>query len=344
MKIAVVSPVWVRVPPEQYGGIELVVHLLVEDMVRRGVDVTLFASGDSITEAPLRSLYPKATGFSKIDTSLYVANTAWAYTQAEEFDIIHNNTGASGISMAPLIKTPVVTTLHNNYFIKENKPFFDFNKDKGFYTPISNAQKREIPGLNFTRTVYNAIEPKEYPFKKEKGDFLLSLGNLWAVKGHDIAIEVAKRLGMPLHIAGKLDPAGADFFAQKVKPKIDDKTVIFEGQVSQERKLELFSNAKAMLFPIRWEEPFGLVMVEAMACGTPVIAFGRGSVPEVIKDGETGFIVDTMEEMIEAVGKLDQIDPERCREHVEQNFSPKQMADGYLEVFEEVLEKASIGR
>ncbi len=344
MKIAVVAPVWVRVPPEQYGGIELVVHLLVEDMVKRGVDVTLFASGDSITEAPLRAMYPKAVGFSKIDTSLYVANTAWAYSQANEFDVIHNNTGASGIAMASLVKTPVVTTLHNNYFIKENKPFFDVFKDKGHYTPISDAQKREIPGLPFTRTVYNAIEPAEYPFKKEKGDFLLSLGNLWAVKGHDIAIEVAKTLGIPLHIAGKLDPAGADYFAQKVKPQIDDKTVIFEGQVSQERKLELFSTAKAMLFPIRWEEPFGLVMVEAMACGTPVIAFGRGSVPEVIKDGVTGYIVDTVEEMIEAVGKLDKIDPAKCREHVEQHFSPKQMADGYLEVFEKVLEKAPIGR
>jgi glycosyltransferase involved in cell wall biosynthesis len=247
--------------------------------------------------------------------------------------------------MARLINKPVVTTLHNNYFIPENPVFFQENKQNQFFVPISDAQKREIPGLNFTRTVYNAIDIDSYPLVEEKEDFLLSLGNLWEVKGHDTAIEVAKRLGKKLIIAGKLDPKGEDFFNTKIKPQVDGEQIIFEGQISQERKMELFGKASAFLFPIRWEEPFGLVMTEAMACGTPVIAFRHGSVPEVVKDGVTGFIVDTVDQMVEAVGKTGSIDPKACRAHVEENFSPKRMAEGYAEAYEEVLAKSgSAGR
>lgn len=337
MKIAVINPVWVRVPPAQYGGIEIVTHLLVEELVRRNIDVTLFASGDSITKAPLKSVYPEAVGFSDTDVSFYVEQPAWAYAQIGEFDVVHNNCGAAGIAMAPLIDKPVVTTLHNNYFEPDNRPFFELNKDNQYYVPISNAQKREIPGLNFTRTVYNAIDPAEYPLKKEKKDYLLCIGNMRPEKGHDIAIKVAKATGMRLQIAGKLDPLGAEYWETKVKPFIDNKQIFAEGQVDPERKMDLFSNATAMLFPIQWEEPFGIVMIEAMACGTPVVAFRRGSVPEVIVDGVTGFIVDTYEEMVEVVKKIDQIDPEACRKHVEENFTQVQMADGYIKIFEDVL-------
>lgn len=339
MRIGIVAPVWVRVPPELYGGIELVVHLLTEELVRRGEDVTLFASGDSITKALLKSLYPKAVGFGIPSQSFVLTHVAFAYSQADEFDIIHNNTGVSGIVMARLVKTPVLTTLHNNYFIRQNKPFFEENKDNQFYNAISEAQRRSIPGLKYVKTVYNAINTDEYPYEEKKEDYLLSIGNLWAVKGTDIAIEVAKRLKTKLIIAGKLDPAGVDFFNEKVKPQIDNKLIFYEGQVSTERKYELFAKAKAFLFPIRWEEPFGLVMVESMACGTPVVAFGRGSVPEVIEDGKTGYIVDTVDEMVEAVKKVDKISPRACREHAEANFSPKKMAQDYLLAFEEVLEK-----
>ncbi len=341
MKIAVVAPVWVRVPPEQYGGIEIVVNLTVEELVRQGKDVTLFATGDAITKAKLRSIYPQAVGFSSGSASFPENHVAWAYSQADEFDVIHAHAGSAGIAMARLIDKPVVTTLHNNYFVPENPQFFEQNKDNQFYTPISDAQKREIPGLNFTRTVYNAIDTTQYPFSDQKEDFLLSLGNLWEVKGHDTAIKVAKELGMKLIIAGKLDPKGEEFFNTKVKPQIDGEQIVFEGQISQERKLELFSKAKAFLFPIRWEEPFGLVMIEAMVCGTPVIAFRHGSVPEVIIDGKTGFIVDTAEEMVEAVKKVDTISPKDCREHVEREFCPERMAECYWEVYKEVLEKSA---
>lgn len=338
MKIAVINPVWVRVPPEQYGGIEIVTHLLVEELYKRGEDVTLFASGDSITKAPLRSIYPKATGFQNMDVSYYVEQPAWAYTQASEFDIIHNNCGAAGIAMADLIDRPVVTTLHNNYFEFGNQPFFDKNKDNQWYIPISDAQRREIgEGLNFTRTVYNAVDIDEYPFVTEKEDFLLCIGNMRPQKGHDIAIKVAKALNTRLQIAGKLDPLGEQYWETKVKPFIDNKLIFAEGQINPDRKQYLFSHAKCMLFPIQWEEPFGIVMIEAMACGTPVVAFGRGSVPEVIVDGVTGFIVNTVDEMIEAVKKVDQIDPAACRKHVEEHFTQVQMADGYLEVFKDIL-------
>lgn len=341
MRVAVVAPVWVRVPPEQYGGIEIVVNLTVEELVRQGKDVTLFATGDAITKAKLRWIYPKAVGFSSGHQSFPETHVAWAYSQADEFDVIHNNAGVAGITMAGLINKPVVTTLHNNYFFPENPVFFAQNGNNQYFVPISDAQKREVPDLNFTRTVYNAIDTTQYPFSDEKEDFLLSLGNLWEVKGHDTAIKVAKELGMKLIIAGKLDPKGEEFFNTKVKPQIDGKQIIFEGQISQERKLELFSKAKAFLFPIRWEEPFGLVMIEAMVCGTPVIAFRHGSVPEVVEDGKTGFIVETAEEMVEAVRKVDTISPKACREHVEREFGPKKMAEGYWEAYAEVLEKSA---
>ena len=341
MKIAVVAPVWVRVPPEQYGGIEIVINLTVEEQVRQGADITMFATGDAITGAKLRYIYPKAVGFASGHQSFPEGHVAWAFSQAGEFDLVHNHAGVAGIAMARLIDTPVVTTLHNNYFVPENPVFFEQNKSNQFFVPISDAQKREIPGLNFTRTVYNAIDINKYPFVEKKEDFLLSLGNLWEVKGHDTAIAVAKKLGMKLIIAGKLDPKGEEFFNTKVKPHIDGEQIIFEGQISQERKMELFGKAKAFLFPIRWEEPFGLVMTEAMACGTPVIAFRHGSVPEVIKDGETGFIVDDADGMAEAVLKVSQISPRACRAHVETEFSPRRMADGYMDAYAEVLEKSA---
>ncbi len=341
MKIGVVSPAWVRVPPEQYGGIEVVVHLLVEELVKRGVDVTLFASGDSVTSANLRSIYPKAIGFPVDQETFDVTHTAWAYSQADEFDIIHNNVGMSGVNMASLIKTPVVTTLHNNYFSEDNKEFLKLNRDSQFYVPISDAQKEEIKGLRFTRTVYNAIDTDLYPYEEEKDDYLVCIGNLIPVKGHDIAIEVAKRLKMQLRLAGKFDKHGIDYFGKKIKPEINDSTIFYEGQVDQDRKAELFSKAKAMLFPIRWREPFGLVMVEAMACGTPVIAFNRGSVPEVVKDGETGFIVNDVDEMVEAVKKIDQISPDVCRRHVIENFGQERMGKNYLSVFQNVIEAST---
>lgn len=340
MKVAVVAPVWVRVPPKQYGGIEVVVSLTVEELVRQGKQVTMFATGDAITEAELRWIYPKAVGFLSGHQSFPETQVAWAYSQAGEFDVIHNHCGTAGIAMARLIDKPVVTTLHNNYFASPNPYFLEQNKDNQFYTPISDAQKREIPGLNFTRTVYNAIDPAQYPFSEDKEDFLLSLGNLWEVKGHDRAIEVAKALGMKLIIAGKLDPNGEEFYDSKIKPQIDGKQIIFEGQVNQERKDELFRKAKVFLFPIRWEEPFGLVMIEAMASGTPVIAFRHGSVPEVIEDGKTGFIVDSVEEMEEAVKKIDTISPRACREHVEREFGPAKMAEGYWDTYAEILAKS----
>lgn len=333
-----VAPIRVRVPPEQYGGIELVISLLTEELVKRGVDVTLYASGDAVTKAPLRYVYPKAIGFGMPHESFMLTHMAFAYGEVNQYDIVHNHAGVAGIAMARLIETPVLTTLHNNYFISENKAFFEENKNNQFYNAISESQKKSIPGLNYIKTVYNAIDPSQYPVTSEKEDYLLSLGNICEVKGHDIAIQVARRLKMKLVIAGKLDPGGIDFFNQKIKPEIDNKLVFFEGQVSQERKLELFARARAFLFPVRWEEPFGLVMVEAMACGTPVIGFRRGSVPEVVKDGETGFVVDTPEEMAAAVERAGEILPQRCREHVEERFSPRKMTDDYVSVYEEIGE------
>lgn len=337
MKIAQIAPVWERVPPTKYGGIELIVFLLTEELVKRGHDVTLFASGDSATKAKLVSVYPMHTREhmgSPCPDLLHVGN---AFKRAGEFDIVHNHAGYSGVTLSYFIDTPVLTTLHG-IFTKLNEPLFRAFKDACYYNAISKEQMKNCPELNYVGVIYNAVDIHTYPFSVKKDDFYVNIGRIAPIKGTHLAIEVAKKAGIKLVLAGKID-LGADraYFEHDVKPHIDGKKIKFLGEVTEEQKRNLFRDAKGFIFPLQWSEPFGLVMVEAMVCGTPVLSLPYGAVPEVLESGKTGFIVNSIEEMVEAVPKLEGIDPSVCRKHVEEHFSVEKMCDGYETAYKTML-------
>lgn len=342
MKIAQIAPLSVSVPPKKYGGTELVISLLTEELVARGHEVTLFASGDSITKAELDALFPQALGISrffagKMDFSFDLTHAHHAYRRNKEFDVIHNHAGVLGLSFADFVEPPVVTTLHNDYILP-GTPQFEELKHCNFVA-ISERQRSNLSGLNFLGVVYNAIQLENFPLVEEKDDYLLYLGNVTHQKGVDIAVRAAKALNEKMIVAGKVDPGvNTEYFESEVKPLIDGKQITFEGEVTPERKLELYCRAKAFVFPIRWEEPFGLVMIESMACGTPVVAFGHGSVQEIIKDGETGFVVNDFDSLLEGIKKVGEISPQRCRQWVEEKFSVARMTDDYLKVYEKAIE------
>lgn len=342
MRIAQVAPPYVSVPPKLYGGTELVASLLTEELVKRGYDITLYATGDSITQAKLKSLYPKPLGIFGVGSKRYdpgydLANINFALKDADQYDIIHSHTGVFGASYARFIETPLVTTLHNDVVTPGTEPFESF-KDTCWWVAISKKQMQNLSGLKFAGVVYNAIDTSKYQVEEKKENYLLFFGNICADKGPDVAIEVAKRLGLKLIMSGKIDDGvNREFYESEIKPKIDGKMVEFYPEVDHQTKQDFFGKARAFLFPIRWEEPFGLVMPESMACGTPVIAFPRGSVPEVIVDGETGFLVNNVDEMVEAVKKVDHISPYKCREHAEKYFSVQKNADDYIKIYEKII-------
>lgn len=339
MKIAMLAPPWIKIPPAGYGGIEWVVHYITNELVSRGHDVTLFATGDSVTNAKLVSTFHKQMPDRIGETMLEVEQAANCVKRADEFDIIHDHSGFSVVAYASLVRTPVVHTLHGPFNTETCHFYRDF-RDSAWYVAISDYQRSCCPELQYAGTVYNPIDIDGWPFVpgSEKGDYLLAFGRLCADKGFHTAIEVAKRTGMKLVLAGAVQPQTRDYYETVIKPQVDGEQIQFVGEVNLTEKWNLFSRAKAFLFPIQWPEPFGLVMIEAMATGTPVIAFPEGSVPEVVTDGVTGFTVRTVDEMVEAVGRIDAIKAEDCREHVQSLFSVSKCTDGYEQVYEKVLE------
>jgi len=342
MKIAQVAPVWERVPPVKYGGIELVVYLLSEELVRRGHEVTLYASGNSVTSGHLVSVYPeeqRAVIGNPCPDLLHVTN---AFMGADKFDVIHNHAGYSGISMSNLVSTPVLTTLHG-IFTEVNKPLFKAFKNSCYYNSISDEQRKGFPDLNYVGTVYNAIDISTFPFSETKEDYFFLISRVSPLKGTHLAVEIARKAGVKLILAGKIDP-GADmaYFEKEVKPYVDGKQIMFLEEVTEEKKRELLKNARGFLFPLQWAEPFGLVMIEAMVCGTPVIGFPYGAVPEVVVHKETGFLAKNVEEMVDFVKRVDEIDPHKCRQHVEEKFSVKRMVDDYEALYGEVLKRGKV--
>lgn len=340
MKIAQVAPVWERVPPRKYGGIELVVSLLTEELVKQGHDVTLFATGDSQTKAKLHSVYHTAAPREMLGNpvpDLY--HTTTAFEEAKNFDVIHNHTGYSGIALSNFIDTPVLTTLHG-IFTEINTPFFKAFGNSCSYNSISDEQRKHGPKMNYAGTVYNAIDFNSYPFSDKKKDQFVYLSRITQDKGSDVVIRIAKKAGVKLVMAGKIDP-GRDtkYFEEKVHPHIDGKQIIFKGEVSESEKRNLLKDSRAFIFPLQWPEPFGLVMPEAMATGTPVIAFPYGSVPEIVENGITGFVVKTEDEMVEAVKRVDEIDHKECRDHAEKRFGVPRMAADYLELYKKISGK-----
>jgi glycosyltransferase involved in cell wall biosynthesis len=341
MRIAMVAPLEMRVPPIAYGGTELVVSLLTEELVRRGHDVTLFASGDALTSAKLVPACPWFLRGSGRDAGiLTMLNVVSCLERAEQFDLIHNHTCFEGLATAGLVRTPVLTTLHGG-LAGDWLLLFDYYK--GWYNTISYAAKSLLPPKErLVGVIYNAIDCASYPFNGgQREDYLLFLSRISHEKGPHLAIEVARRLQRRLIIAGNVHPVDEAYFRTQVLPHVDGDMIRYVGEVGYSQKRDLLSSAYALLAPITWAEPFGLFMVEAMACGTPVVACHRGAAPEVVRHGLTGFVVHTLEEMVEAVHQIDCIDPKICREHVESNFDVPRMADDYLAAYQRILESSA---
>ena len=359
MKIAQLAPPWLSVPPRAYGGTEIVVHLLTEGLVKRGHEVTLFASGDSKTSARLSYVFETALGNSG-DTKREALHPLLHYIEcfdrAGEFDVIHNHAQYYAMFLAHLVKTPVLHTIHGSYspeYTPEEKIHtLQRFKDHNFIS-ISNSQRNDLPGLNYVATVYNGVNTSEFSFSSEKGKYLLWMGRITSKKGPVDAIHAARRLNMELKIVAAIDPSEEEYFMKEVKPLIDGKLVTFVGEVGQTEKIYYYKNALATLFPIVWEEPFGLVMAESMSCGTPVVAYNHGSVPEIVKDGLTGFIVNSKNDgkegkflikesgvdgLVEGVRRvMTQVNRGDCRKHVENNFAMEQMINGYETVYKKIL-------
>jgi glycosyltransferase involved in cell wall biosynthesis len=345
MRIAEIAPPWVKVPPEGYGGIEWIVSILCDGLDDRGHDVTLYATGDSKTKARLRASfdYPVSLGGKDFYDAVHpmAIQTMPAFLEADSYDVIHDHTGAMAACLGALSETPLLHTLHGP-FNPDVQRLCRMISDKIYFNSISDSQRSGCPELNYVGTIYNAVEVETYPFRAEKEDYALFLGRFSEDKGAHNAIYIAKQAGTPLRMAGKVDPGvDAHYFEERIEPHIDGEMIVYEGEVGGNRKRELLSEARFLLFPIQWEEPFGLVMTEALACGTPVVADDMGAAPEIVKDGEVGILVGEGEwdEMAQAIksGRLESIDPHHCRQYVEERFSVEAMIDGYEAAFEKIL-------
>lgn len=333
MRVAMLAPISWRVPPRHYGPWERVVSLLTEGLVERGLDVTLFATADSITRARLVGICPRPYSEDpSIDPKVWEClHISAVFERAAEFDLIHNHFDFLPLSYSGLVQTPVVTTIHG-FSSERIVPVYEKYNGRTYYVAISNADRH--PRLDYVATVYHGIPLEEFTLRREAGDYLLFFGRIHHDKGAREAIEVARRSGERLIIAGIIQDR--DYFAREVEPFLDER-IRYIGSVGPERRDELLGGAKALLHLINFNEPFGLSMVEAMACGTPVIATPRGSVPEIIEDGETGFIVRSVDEAVEALSQLPSLDRARIRAHVERRFSRERMVENYISVYEEVL-------
>lgn len=345
MRIGMIAPPWFPLPPRRYGGIEFVVSLLTEGLVERGHEVTLFASGDSETGARLSAFFERAP-FEQIENGVHleVAQSLEAYSLAREFDVIHDHDGVDSRVMGALVHrlvgTPVVATLHGPADQATQRMLSSLRDDVAFIA-ISEYQRQGFPDLRFVGTIPNAVDVEHQPFGAEKDDYFLFVGRMNPEKGAHTAIEVAHRLGTRLIMVGKVNEGlEREYFAREVEPHLTER-IHFRGEVDHETKVELYRRARCTLFPIQWPEPFGLVMIESLACGTPVIAFRYGSVPEVIEHGRTGFIVETADEMVEAARHIDEIDPAECRRAVEERFGSDAFVAAHEAAYRRLLDDAA---
>ncbi len=335
MKIAVLAPVWIPVPPDGYGGIERVLKLLVDGLVDLGHEVTLYASGDSRTKAR-QVIFMEDPPTDKIGQTLYDAyhvGEAFREMRKRHFDLVSDHSGFLGVAFAPFLDAPLVHTLHGP-FHEPVKRFYRAFNDDAFFIAISECQRSHCPDLNYLGVAPNAVDTELHRPSGKKEDYYVCVGRVCEAKGTHHAVRIARETGVRLKLAGKID-AGKDytFFQREVQPFLDGDRIVYLGEVSEEEKVELVARARGFLFPIQWEEPFGLVMAESLACGTPVITTHRGAAPEVVEDGKTGFVVRELAEFPRAMRDLDSIDPAVCRTEAEHRFSPHAMALRYVSLF-----------
>ena len=341
MRIAQVAPLYESVPPKYYGGTERVVSYLTEELVRQGHEVTLFASGDSETKARLVAACPRSLRLDKHCVD-HLANhfvmLEHVFQRATEFDIIHFHVDYLHFPLSRRQQITHVTTLHGRLDIPDLVALYQEFRDMPVIS-ISNVQREPLPLANWQTTVYHGLPVDLYRFRAQPGSYLAFLGRISPEKRVDRAIEIAKRIQIPLKIAAKVDRVDRKYFKNTIEPLLRDSLVEVVGEIGDREKDEFLGNAYALLLPIDWPEPFGLVMIEAMACGTPVIAYREGAVPEIIEEGNTGFIVEELEDAVEAARRIPKLSRKRCREVFEQRFTVTRMANDYLRVYERLIDR-----
>lgn len=337
MKIAQVAPLYESVPPKLYGGTERVVSYLTEELVRLGHDVTLYASGDSQTSARLRSVCERSlrleggTLLSPLAHHLNLIETV--AQESDEYDLVHFHLDYLPFSQIRRLEIPALTTLHGRLDIPDLYPLFREFDDMRLIS-ISDAQRAPMPWASWLATVHHGLPTNLHEPTFAQGEYLAFLGRISPEKRVDRAIEIAKRVGMPLRVAAKIDDADRNYFEAEISDLLVNSDVEFVGEIGEKDKTEFLGNAAALLFPIDWPEPFGLVMIEAMSCGTPVIAFRGGSVSEIIDDGVTGFIVESVEEAVEAWKKVPSLDRKAVHERFLERFTSRTMCERYIEAYE----------
>jgi glycosyltransferase involved in cell wall biosynthesis len=339
MRIAQVAPLYECVPPKLYGGTERIVSYLTEELVRHGHEVTLFASGDSLTNANLIPISPQAL---RLDTKCidqlahHVRMLEAVVAHQNEFDLIHFHIDYLHFPLARIMGWTTLTTLHGRLDIPDLAPLYHEFKEMPV-SSISNAQREPLPWLNWQGTAYHGLPKNQYEFSSTSKGYLAFLGRTSPEKGLDEAIAIARKVGMPLKIGAKVDNADLEYFEQHIKPIIQQSDIEFLGEIGFPEKNELLGGAAALLFPIRWPEPFGIVMIEAMACGTPVIAYSQGSVPEVLEDGVTGLLASDIDSASKAVMELQQFNRVRCRRRFEERFTSDVMCSQYLRMYQSLV-------
>lgn len=343
LRIAQVAPLWFSVPPKKYGGSERIISFLCNGLTEKGHKVTLFAPGDSKTKAKLVPLVKEGVitmGGYWTDYWWNPFNHSVAFERAKEFDIIHCHWGIMGAYFQRFVKTPVIYTMHNISHRGDLRwRVFDYYKKELNLVFISESEKRSSP-INFKNSwvIYNGIDTKPFKFNPKPKNHLIWIARVHKEKGIENAIQIAKKTKSKLLLAGQIQPQMKGYFEKRIKPLLSSK-IKFLGEIAEEQLPAFYGQAKACLYPIEWEEPFGLIMAESMATGTPVIAFRRGSVPEVIEDKKTGFVVETIPQAIKALGSIDQIKRIDCRKRVEENFSVQKMVSEYEKVYYEIVKK-----
>ncbi len=336
MHVAMLSPIAWRTPPRSYGPWEYIVSLLTEGLVEKGIEVTLFATKNSITKAHLVSVCPQGYEednelIPKVWECLHISEM---FERGNDFDIIHNHFDYLPLTYMKMASTPVVTTIHG-FSSPKILPVYKKYNNQSYYVSISNAARD--PNLDYIATVYHGIDLNQFTFNSEPENYLLFFGRIHQDKGPKEAIEITRKVGMKLIFAGIIQDKG--YYKENIEPFLDNDLIKYVGIAGPKKRNELLGGAFALLHPINVQEAFGLSVVESMACGTPVIAFNKGSMPEVIADGKTGFLVDSIEEAVNALKKVNKIDRSECRRWVEKKFNVERMVDDYISVYESILKK-----
>lgn len=344
MRIAHLAPLWLPVPPKDYGGLETILAYLIDAQVKQGHEVTLFACAGSQTDGKVVEVIEKPMYdlLGKFDWSAIYAYEFLSYYELfkriGEFDVVHNHMGFHFLAMSPIIPIPVVTTNHSS--VEPDFPYIaQAVKDQNFVS-ISKAQRANAPYLNYVGNVYNAVEPEKFnPNYETNQDYFFHIGTMSKNKGVDIAVKAASELGEKLILAGEIRPEDQEFWDKEVLPMVDGEKIKFIGRVNHEQKVELFRNAKALLFPSQWNEAFGMVAIESLASATPVVGWRNGAIPEIVKSGENGFVVDNFEGFKEAMQNISQIDRKKCVQDVQERFTAEAMAKNYVEIYQSLTNK-----